>query len=487
MDNREPSYAAPFGNDRDQVNRLLKEVKALKQKVESLEEENRVLKKSIYELSVSYSKSVWYGSPAAPSDHSPPHQPPPYELHFDTSASNSHLLNPLEWVNPPPEKRQPPLFSATNPHRGHTGAVYTAKFSNDGLWLASGSFDNSVRLWDFRTHQEQSVLLHHILNVSSLAWSADSQSLLSGSYDKTCHISSISREQSVYSMPCGGFVLDVGFHPTDPSLFFVGTSRNCLLMGDTRAKDPVLSVKHPGMVNCLHVDGSSGGSAPGTQVWTGDSTGVLQLWDLRQTKSQRVCETTLGPSAALSSICRPRRSHAAVDADYLITNAYDDTLRVYRTARPPASSTNSSSNGPTLLQQAKGFRNRNWPIGNAAIVQNRPQMAGGLFIDMDMSYDHDSERVGSTGHASGGIGGAPNGGSGVGGGSGSADSRLLLATGSAEPFAYIYTLDPESLALTAQRLEGHTERVYDVDFHPWEPFMCTSSSDFTIRLWSTRE
>ncbi len=41
--------------DRDQLEKLLKETKQLKQKVDVLEKENMLLKKSIYDLSVKYS------------------------------------------------------------------------------------------------------------------------------------------------------------------------------------------------------------------------------------------------------------------------------------------------------------------------------------------------------------------------------------------------------------------------------------------------
>jgi len=34
-----------------------------------------------------------------------------------------------------------------------------------------------------------------------------------------------------------------------------------------------------------------------------------------------------------------------------------------------------------------------------------------------------------------------------------------------------------------QRLEGHTDRVYDVAFHPSEMILASCSADFTIKIW----
>ena len=69
---------------------------------------------------------------------------------------------------------------------GHTGRVKAVAVAPDGSWLASGSDDGTVRIWDMATGQERATLTGHTDRVTAVAVAPDGSWLASGSRTGRC-------------------------------------------------------------------------------------------------------------------------------------------------------------------------------------------------------------------------------------------------------------------------------------------------------------
>ena len=81
-----------------------------------------------------------------------------------------------------------------NRFRGHTDSdsdhkeIASLAYSIDGTIFASGSWDNTIRLWDANTGAHLKTLIGHESSVNSIAFSPDGKTLASGSQDETIRL-----------------------------------------------------------------------------------------------------------------------------------------------------------------------------------------------------------------------------------------------------------------------------------------------------------
>jgi dipeptidyl aminopeptidase/acylaminoacyl peptidase len=84
-------------------------------------------------------------------------------------------------------------------YSGHSDIVLTVAWSPDGRSIASGSADGTVRLWDVATSKQKYMYHGHTASVNSLTWSPDNQRIASASSDKTVQIANATNGDHVYT------------------------------------------------------------------------------------------------------------------------------------------------------------------------------------------------------------------------------------------------------------------------------------------------
>jgi hypothetical protein len=90
-----------------------------------------------------------------------------------------------------------PAVQETVVFAGHTADVRSVAFSPDGKLLLTGSYDNTVRVWDVATHGLLKTLRGHGGRVSTCVFAPDGQWVLSGSEDHFAKIWSIAGYEEV--------------------------------------------------------------------------------------------------------------------------------------------------------------------------------------------------------------------------------------------------------------------------------------------------
>ncbi len=142
---------------------------------------------------------------------------------------------------------------------------------------------------------------------------------------------------------------------------------------------------------------------------------------------------------------------------YIAVNSYDNVMRVYdRGLNLPSISYN-------LVHALKGYKNKNWPIRSCFYRFKENLMGTNRAASAEELALVDSPA-----------------------GEKPLDAQSLLATGSADPFVYVYSIS-QSESVLLQKLEGHTDRVYSCHFHPNEPLLVSGSADFTLKLWAMKK
>jgi WD40 repeat protein len=169
--------------------------------------------------------------------------------------------------------------------RGHTLDVYSVAFSSDGKLLVSGSEDNTVKVWDTKTGECVHTLSGHTSWVHGVAFSPDAKLIASVSGDNTCRLWDVESGKSIAVLRGHtGAVWTVAFSP-DGKYLATGSSDKTVKIWDIAQKSVTQTLKgHDGAVRCVTFNPSgalvaSGGRDNAVIIWrvrTGEKVNTLQ-------------------------------------------------------------------------------------------------------------------------------------------------------------------------------------------------------------------
>lgn len=174
----------------------------------------------------------------------------------------------------------------------HLDKVSTADFHPRGILLATGSCDNSVKIWDITSMTLQAGLRDHIGPVNAVSFDDMGEHLLSASLDSTLCLYDINRMQSVCTLRGhDGSVNDMKCIPFSTLVCSCSADKTVALW-DIRTKRRVQTFRGHGSIcnrvgvvnhNKYHfgpVDGK------GDNIASTDADGIVIVWDVRNMKER---------------------------------------------------------------------------------------------------------------------------------------------------------------------------------------------------------
>jgi WD40 repeat protein len=198
--------------------------------------------------------------------------------------------------------------------QGHTSWVVSVAWSPDGSFIASGSGDGTVKLWDVRTGQLLRTLQGHTSWVWSVAWSPDGSFIASGSYDHTVKLWDVRTGQLMRTLQGHtNWLRSVAWSP-DGTLLASGSSDYTMKLWDVRTGQLMRTLESPKEV------WSVAWSPDGTLLAGGSGDCTIRLWDIG---TGQLLRTLQGHTGWVWSVAW------SPDGTLLASASFDQTVRLW--------------------------------------------------------------------------------------------------------------------------------------------------------------
>ena len=127
-------------------------------------------------------------------------------------------------------------FECLNVLDGHSGFVPSLVITPDGQKLISGSWDDTIKIWDLQTGYLLNTLESHTSDVECVAITPDGQTLVSAGWDNTIKIWDLKTNELLHSLSCSNSVVLVAITP-DGQKFISSETYNIISLWDLNTQE----------------------------------------------------------------------------------------------------------------------------------------------------------------------------------------------------------------------------------------------------------
>ncbi|KAF6525555.1 hypothetical protein HZS61_011350 [Fusarium oxysporum f. sp. conglutinans] len=321
---------------------------------------------------------------------------------------------------------------------GHDDSVTSVAFSADGQRVASGSSDETVKIWDAATGACVQTLEGHHNSVDSVAFSADSQQVASGSSDETVKIWDAATGACVQTLEGHHSSVDSVAFSADSQQVVSGSGDKTVKIWDTATGACMQTLKgHGAWVNSVVF------SADGQRVASGSSDETVKIWDA----ATGTCVQTLeGHDDSVNSVA------FSADSQQVVSGSYDMTVKIWDAVTG------------ACMQTLEGYNNS---VNSVAFSADGQQVASGSYDETVKIWDTATGACVQTLKIDD-------------------FSEISMALANGQQFASgsseVKIWDVATGACV-QTLEGHNNSVNSVAFSADGQQVASGSNDMTVKIW----
>ena len=199
--------------------------------------------------------------------------------------------------------------------KGHNNSVNSVSFSPDGKCIASGSNDNTVKVWDVESGNEVLTLRGHSYGITSVSFSPDGKRIASGSYDKTVKIwDAETGQETLILQGHSGIIDSVSFSPDGKRIAIAIGSKGVQLLDAETGQETANLWGHSNDIACVSFSPDSKRLASASH----DST--VKVWNAETGQEMM---TLRGHKANAFSVS------FSPDGKRIASGSYDNTVKIW--------------------------------------------------------------------------------------------------------------------------------------------------------------
>ncbi|GCE26507.1 hypothetical protein KDA_19910 [Dictyobacter alpinus] len=333
-----------------------------------------------------------------------------------------------------------PLHNFTN----HTDWVHTIEFSPDGKQLVSGSEDETVRIWDVETGNELKKLDHESA-VYSVAFSPDGKQLASGSDSGILWIWDLTADTVKQFEGHKEWIRSVAFSP-DGTLLASGSADCTVRLWNVASGQSAVLEGHDGWVYAVAF------SPDGTLLASGSADNTVRVWDIKTKVCRHVLREHTNWIRTVAFSKEGIIASGCTDQKIILWNAETgQRIRTLEGLTGRVWSIAFSPNGRTLVSGTDDQTIRLWEVATGKSVKT---LQGHTAWIRSISF-------------------SPNG--------------KWLAGGGADQAVHIWDMDKTTTDTPSINLQGHKHWIWSVAFSPDSRLLASSSDDVTVRIWDIQK